>query len=61
VPTGCPLPPLAAPMWTVSDTMDASITVGPNAEGIATCKAAAMNPIVVSAGSVWPTATLICN
>ncbi|HZL26427.1 MAG TPA: hypothetical protein VFC39_07850 [Acidobacteriaceae bacterium] len=57
VPKGCPLPPLPAPRWTVSDSIDASITTG----GVATCKAAAMNPIVVSTGSAEPTATLICN
>ena len=55
---GCPLIPIAAPRWTVSDTIDASITVP---GGVATCKNAAMNPIIVSPGTGLPTATLICN
>jgi hypothetical protein len=58
IPKGCPLPPFAAPRWTVSDTIDASITAP---AGVASCKNAAMNPIVVSPGSGLPTATLICQ
>ena len=56
-PPGCPLPPLVAPMWKVSDTVDASISL----ERVATCNAAALNPITVSAGAVYPNATLICK
>ena len=60
VPAGCPLPPLPplpAPVWSVSNTIAATITQS----GVASCKAAASAPITVSAGAVYGTAILICD
>ena len=57
VPPGCPLPPVHAPVWAVSNTTAATIS----RSGVASCKAAATAPITVSADFPGATATLICK
>jgi len=60
VPEGCSPPPsvpVHAPVWTVSNTIAATITN----TGVASCKAAASAPITVSAGFPGATATLVCD
>jgi hypothetical protein len=60
VPQGCsppPYVPIHAPVWTVSNSIAATISI----TGVASCKTAAATPITVSAGFPGATATLICN
>jgi hypothetical protein len=60
VESGCsppPSAPIAAPQWSVSNTVAATITN----TGVASCKAAASGPIIVAAGLYFPNATLICK
>jgi len=57
VPPGCPLPPIHAPIWSVSNTTAATISN----TGVASCKAAATAPITVSTDFPGATATLICK
>jgi hypothetical protein len=60
-PSGCPLPPLPAPVWTLTLPPTNNLAASISQSGVATCKAAVSTPIIVSAGKSYDTATLVCE